>query len=141
MWCEHYADRLTAWSLLRHQCAAAPVDQALLAINHWWFAAPMISRGLIWEQHEHWPDPWQLLAQDGLCDLARGLGMLYTVNMIAHADITDCSIAQTDHDNLVLVDQGKYILNWAPGPLLNILSRPVTVRRHLDGAAFNHLAR
>lgn len=117
------------------------VDHALLAINNWWFAAPMISRGLIWEQHEHWPDPWQLLSNHSLCDLARGLGMLYTVTMIVHADIADCSLVQTGHDNLVLVNQGKYILNWAPGPPLNILSQPITVRRSLDSAVFNHLAR
>jgi len=113
----------------------------MLAINDWWYAAPMTARTIIWECYQDWPDPWQLLANKHHCDLARGLGMLYTVCMTEHPEIADLALAQTDHDNLVLVNQGKYILNWAPGQLLNIQSQAVQVRRQLDSAVFTDVLR
>ena len=141
MWPESYADRLQHWNLLRDQCHDIPVGQALLNINDWWFDAPVTTRTIIWEHHAKWPDPWQLLANNHCCDLARGLGILYTVIMTEHPAVSDVALTQTDHDNLVLVNQGKYILNWAPGQLLNIQSQAVQIRRQLDGSVFNGVLR
>ena len=141
MWPDTYADRLRAWNLLRHHCRDLPVILALEEINHWWFQCPVTVRTVIWENHVHWPDPWQLLASSALCDLARGLGMLYTVMIMEHTEITGLALAQTDHDNLVLVNQGKYILNWAPDQLLNIQSQAVQIRRQLDSSVFNSVLR
>ena len=141
MWPESYADRLRDWNLLRDRCHDVPVGQALLTVNDWWFEAPVTTRTIIWEHHEKWPDPWQLLANHHCCDLARGLGILYTVIMTEHTAVSNIVFAQTDHDNLVLVNQGKYILNWAPGQLLNIQSQAVQVRRSLDSAVFNRVLR
>ena len=117
-----------------------PLQEWLLQINDWWYRAPVTARTVIWEDHQRWPDPWTLLSQDRICDLARALGMLYTV-MMPHHSTHNISLVQTDHDNLVLVDQGKYILNWAPGQLLNIRSQVVQVRRQLDSSLFNHVLR
>ena len=141
MWPESYADRLRDWNLLRDQCHDVPVGQALLTINDWWFHAPVATRTIIWEHHEKWPDPWQLLANDRCCDLARGLGIVYTVIMTEHPAVADVVLTQTDHDNLVLVNRGKYILNWAQGQLLNIQSQAVQIRRQLDGSVFNGVLR
>jgi hypothetical protein len=141
MWAESYEARLLQWSRLRDQCRHLAATQALHAINDWWFGAPVTTRTVIWEEHEHWPDPWQLLVNDRHCDLARGLGIMYTVMMMEHREIGDVVLAQTDHDNLVLVDQGKYILNWAPGQLLNIQSQAVQIRRQINSAVFNGMLR
>ena len=47
------------------------------------------------------------------CDLARGLGILYTISMIEHKDLTSAELVLTeDGRNLVLVAKEKYILNW-----------------------------
>ena len=66
---------------------------------------------------------------------------MYTVMMMEHPEIADLTLAQTDHDNLVLVDLGKYILNWAPGQLLNIQSQAVQIRRQIHSAVFNSMLR
>jgi hypothetical protein len=141
MWPAVYEHRLRSWSLLRNHCRTLPLAQASLIINDWWYEAPETSRTIIWESYPQWPDPWQLLANKNYCDLARGLGMLYTVRMTEHAEVSDVALGQTDHDNLVLVNQGKYILNWCPGQLLNIQSQAVQVRRQLDSAVFNDVLR
>jgi hypothetical protein len=46
--------------------------------------------------------------------------------------IESLSVAQTDRGNLVLVNHGKYILNWAPGELLNIDSTAITITRQIS---------
>ena len=141
MWAPIYADRLRFWNLLRQDCRNLPIHQALLTINDWWLQAPATVRTMIWEQDETWPDPWALLAKPAVCDLARALGMLYTISMCDRQDCGALSVCQTDHDNLVLVDDGKYILNWAPGQLLNIQSQQLKVLRIKSSADFNHLIR
>ena len=141
MWPGSYTHRLQEWNLLRDRCRDLPLDQALLDINQWWHGAPLTVRTIIWEHHPDWPDPWRLLAQDRLCDLARALGMLYTVIMTEHAEISDSRLAQTDHDNLVLVNQGKYILNWHPDQIVNIPSQAQQVRRSIGSAEFVHHTR
>jgi hypothetical protein len=48
-------------------------------------------------------------------------------------------LTQSDIGNLVLVNQGKYILNWTPGALLNITSQQFTINQQLDSRALHHL--
>ena len=53
---------------------------------------------------------------------------------IKTADIQDMQLAQSQdgNDNLVLINQGKYILNWAWGEMLNISSEHISIRRTLE---------
>jgi hypothetical protein len=37
-----------------------------------------------------WPDPWQLLSDDVYCEVARGLGILYTITLLDRADFDVC---------------------------------------------------
>jgi hypothetical protein len=135
MWETIYQDRLAAWHQLRQQAATVPTEQALLLINDWWLQAPMVNRSIAWDDQQHWPDPWNLLTQSGYCELAKALGIVYTILMTEHVDHTSLNITQTDRDNLVLIDNGKYILNWAPGEMLNIHSTPITtVKNTIDSS-------
>ena len=83
---------------------------------------PISGHYLHWDDWQDWPDPWQLLADDVYCDLARALGILYTIEIMDHRDVRDCVLIQDRDHNLVLVDPGKYILNWSPGEIVNIPS-------------------
>lgn len=131
MWPLTFEERLQQWHLLRTTAAKMPIEQQLHAINDWWFRAPIVNRHLQWEHYPDWPDPWDLLAKDQWCDLARGLGIMYTILMID--DSKDVSLAHCGKDNLVLVDQGKYILNWSPRELLNIDSTNIQILRQVAG--------
>ena len=52
---------------------------------------------------------------------------------------SDVSIAQSDQGNLVLVEQGKYILNWAPRQLLNIESANINITRQINSDSLYQL--
>ena len=115
-----FEDRLILWNQLRTDNQSNDLETALLAINDWWQLLPLDSHYLHWDDVDNWPDPWDLLA-DGIFSLtSKSLGIVYTLHLINRPEINDLQFAQTsDGDNLVLVNQGKYILNWAPGEMLN----------------------
>ena len=120
-WPITFESRLDSWTQLRNQVNYLPVDPALEAINAWWFAAPWTGYHLHWDDLEDWPDPWQLLDDNMFCEVARGLGILYTITLLERADIhsADLVLTKTGH-NLVLVDKSKYILNWDKSSIVNI---------------------
>jgi hypothetical protein len=75
---------------------------------------------LHWDDQPNWPDPWQLLSDDVYCEVARGLGILYTITLLERADLAPADLILTeDGTNLVLVAKEKYILNWEPDSIVN----------------------
>ena len=135
MWPRSYQDRLVAWVELRHLCQNLDLEPALVAVNDWWQKTPWRPYYLHWDDHANWPDPWQLLADNVYCDLARAVGIVYTLHLLKRNDITELGLIQTDDSNLVQVNLGKYILNWNAGHLLNIESIKTNITRTLDRVA------
>jgi hypothetical protein len=120
MWHPTFSARLENWNLLRDRCQTLPLESALDAINEWWFRAPWRPYYLHWDDQSVWPDPWQLLSDDVYCDLARGLGILYTISLLDRKDMASARLVLTEEgDNLVLVAKEKYILNWSPTSIVN----------------------
>ncbi len=140
MWQSKFQDRLHDWSDLRVCCANQDLETCLRTINDWWFASPWRPYYLHWDDLKTWPGPWDLLADNVFCDLARALGIMYTVMMLERPDITSIGLAITDDsNNLVLVNGGKYILNWEVGILLNIDSANIEIKKSLDSSKLEHL--
>jgi hypothetical protein len=120
MWCSTFEQRLAAWNSLRDRVRTQPKDAALAEINSWWQQTPWRAYHLHWDDRPDWPDPWQLLSDNIYCDLARGLGILYTITVLDRDDLQDAVLVDSDQGNLVLVEDGKYILNWDQSLGLNI---------------------
>jgi len=120
MWCSTFEQRLAAWNSLRDRVRNQPKHDALAEINTWWQQTPWRAYHLHWDDRLDWPDPWQLLSDNIYCDLARGLGILYTVTVLDRDDLQDAVLIDSDQGNLVLVEDGKYILNWDQSIGLNI---------------------
>jgi hypothetical protein len=139
MWNNRFEERLKEWYALRQSCHDGDLERSLLAINDWWWQAPMVNHYLHWDDHRDWPGPWDLLADDMYCDLARGVGIMYTVIMLERPDISDIELAQCNDSNLVLVNQGKYILNWCPRQLLNIQSLENKPGKKISSEVVRHL--
>ena len=120
MWPKNFADRLEAWAELRIQAQELSLEEALQLVNSWWHQSPWQPYYLHWDDQPKWPDPWQLLNDNVYCDLARGLGILYTVSMLNHKDLTSYELVLTeDGRNLVLINKVKYTLNWDDIVLVN----------------------
>jgi len=140
MWPIDFESRLRDWKDLRNRCEGLhDIQDRLTTINDWWFKAPTVNHFLHWDHWQDWPNAWQLLHDDIYCDLARGLGMLYTVMMLDPRDDIAITLVQCDLGNLVLIEHGKYIMNWCPGDLLNIQSHPIVISKQLQAAQLEHL--
>jgi len=131
MWFPTFAQRLESWQQLRHMVQSQPALAAAEAVNQWWFRAPWSAYHLHWDDQSDWPDPWQLLSDNMYCPVARGLGILYTIAMIDHPELQDAVLIDTGIDNLVLIANEKYILNWDQSHVLNIGPGPYQVRHSL----------
>lgn len=119
MWPSQFEQRLAAWNQLRQQSTTAPIPELLQTVNLWWHQTPWCPYHLHWDDQDTWPDPWQLLSDNIYCDLARALGIMYTIVLTDRLDLSDTSIIETESGNLVQVNQGKYILNWGRDIVLN----------------------
>jgi hypothetical protein len=129
IWPDLFSDRLFSWNLLREQCQNLPAQSALENINAWWFRAPWQPYYLHWDDQPTWPDPWQLLSDDIYRELARGLGILYTISLLERPDLAPVELVLTQDDvNLVLVAKEKYILNWAADTVVNT-NQAATIKR------------
>ena len=131
MWHKTFSDRLASWSDLRRQCESLDTESTVQAINSWWFDAPWTPYHLHWDDRANWPDPWQLIDDNLYCGLARGLGILYTITIIDRPDLQDAVLVEAESDNLVLVSQGKYILNWDRDTVVNINLSPKKTRHQI----------
>ena len=112
MWCSTFEQRLAAWNSLRDRVRDQSKSDALAEINAWWQKTPWRAYHLHWDDRQDWPDPWQLLSDNIYCDLARALGIMYTITVLDRDDMQDAELIETEQGNLVLVEGGKYILNW-----------------------------
>lgn len=129
MWPKDFADRLAAWGNLRNECQTLDLETALDKINIWWSTTPWRPYYLHWDDLATWPDPWQLLSDDVYCDLARALGILYTISLLDRTDLADAELILTEAgDNLVQVVQGKYILNWKKDLIVNNKQKLKSIR-------------
>jgi hypothetical protein len=129
IWPATFAARLESWNQLRDQVQNLSIESALEDINAWWFTAPWRPYYLHWDDQSAWPDPWQLLSDDVYCDLARGLGIVYTISMLDRADMAPTTLVLTeDGSNLVQVAKEKYILNWQAEQIVNTFTK-VKIKR------------
>jgi len=126
-----FEERLQQWNRLREICSTLPLDECLLNINQWWFQTAWCPYHLHWDDWRDWPDPWQLLSDNIYCDVARGLGIMYTITMLDRADLQDSQLVEEDQRNLVLVNKRKYILNYSHDDILNTYLESGKIRREL----------
>ena len=126
--------RLRSWHDLRKSLETADIKTKCLEIDKWWQSAPLINHYLHPKDTESWPGPWDLLNDNTYCNVARGLGIIYTLLLTGVTDI-DFHVA-TDYNNeecmLVLVDNAKYVMNYWPDMVLNIKSSEFKLIEQID---------
>lgn len=119
MWQKNFDSRLKDWNNLRNRVQNLPIDQALQEVDQWWSMSPWAAYYLHWDDKNIWPDPWQLLDENIYCDLARGLGIMYTLMFMSRPDLADARLQEHNNQNIVLVNNEKYILNSSDLSIVN----------------------
>lgn len=116
---ESIQSRLDMWLKFRRTLDRLDLYDALHSINKFWWTAPISNQYYCQTFVDNWPNPWELLQDNVYDDIARALGMLYTIGLTRHNDTnTQIEIVgwmdreQGKEYNLVSIDNGKYVLNW-----------------------------
>lgn len=119
MWNLRPEERLREWKDFRRKIGTQPIEEACKNVSHLWSYAPYVNYYLDPDRlasTSPWPDPWTLLYENYYCDIAKALGMLYTLHL-GHHDAADIELLIGVNEdtkepyNLVSLAQGKYILN------------------------------
>lgn len=131
-WLPSFERRLVSWTSLRESTRNLDLVQTLNAVNQWWFSSPWTPYYLHWDDQKDWPDPWQLINENIFCDVARGLGMLYTITMLDRPDLDNFSLVDIGTHNLVLDSNEKYILNYQADSIVNNNFKEFKVRHRID---------
>ena len=135
-----YEDRLVTWFDLRN--SSLNDQEFLIEVNDFWQFAPEVKPTFDWREIQNWPDPWDLIREDDQSDLARALGIVYTIilsdrsHLVEATTLSLCSDTAVLETNLVIVEQGKYVLNWAPRDIVNINLRQLSVIRSISAVEF-----
>jgi hypothetical protein len=119
-------DRLRSWREFRANIDSLPIKEALDQTAEYWSRAPFVPYNLDINHPESWPNPWTLICENVYCDIAKCLGIVYTLCLTHHFDDSQIEIRiykdlVTGYQyNLVWIEQGKYILNMIDSQVVNI---------------------
>lgn len=137
MWTLKPHERLREWRTFREKLGSLSFEDALTETVHLWSYAPYVGHRLDRDRANSlvsWPDPWTLLHENIYCDIAKSLGMLYTLYLCKHRPANLELILYKDHTtkndyNLVQIENGKYILNFTFDEVVNKTHLPKTLQR------------
>lgn len=119
-------DRLRSWRDFRTEVNSLPLEIALVKTAELWSKAPHVPYYLEYQDYQSWPGPWELIHENYYCDIARCLGIVYTMQLTEHKkDLTVEFRVYTDPEtqyvyNLSWFNKGKYILNLIDRTVVNI---------------------
>jgi len=119
----HGNDRLAEWKNIRDQIEIS--DKPLDLVADVWSRAPFVNPYLNPKDPRSWPNPWHLVLDDRLDELAIALGMLYTIKLTQRFMETPCEIhmsipdREKDFRYYLLVDS-RFLLNYEPRKVLDL---------------------
>ena len=120
---QYGTDRLIAWRKFRESLETS--EQPLKDVAELWSHAPFVSPYLDPQNPAEWPDPWHLILDLHLDELAIALGMLYTIKLTQRFMNTTCEIHTSILPNkkepvYMLVVDKKYVLNFEYKDVVNV---------------------
>lgn len=142
MWKLKPDERLTRWREFRKSLDDLTLLDAVQSTTEFWQACPYSPYYLDPSDPESWPTAWELISENYYCDLAKCLGMLYTINFTAHgaglcAEIRIYNDPDSGYTyNLAVLDNGKYVINFIDNNIVNIesINKNLKLIRCYDGA-------
>jgi hypothetical protein len=127
----HGTERLIEWKKFRDSLETD--ESPLIRVADLWSKAPFVNSYLNPKNPTEWPDPWQLILDLKLDDLAICLGMLYTIKLTQRFMDIECEIhtsmlSKEFNKKFFLVVDNKHVLNYTFGSVdsLNVLDQALT---------------
>lgn len=117
--------RLGLWKKFRENISLLPIEQAIRQTNDFWQKCPFIPFFLDYDRADSWPDPWQLIVENYYCDLAKSLGIVYTLHLTKHREQLFPELRvyfnpETGYYyHIAYLCHGKYVLNLIEGEVVN----------------------
>jgi len=124
-------ERLLAWQQFRQHLDTLSFEQCVYETNNFWNTAPISNQYYCQTLSEQWPMSWQLIIDNVYDDIGKGLGMLYTIYYTKHICELEfvCGTHDSNDYNIVLIDNGKYTLNWNLEVQLNTPTQTKAAKR------------
>ena len=123
MWNQLPGERLRHWQEFRKSISQKALSEAVFDAQHLWCYAPYMAHYLTTDHVEDWPGPWELVYENYYCDLAKALGIVYTLYLSEHRPNLEIRVynepSTKEQYNLVFVDEGKYVLNYIHDEVVN----------------------
>jgi len=125
MWDLRSDARLAVWRDFRYSLDKCSLKTALNKISKIWSYAPFVGFYLHPNDATDWPDPWRLLSDNHYCDLAKTLGMYYTICLCKHGkEIDDIKLqiytdSKTKEQINIVVVNNEHVLNWIFNSVVN----------------------
>ncbi len=110
-------ERLIEWKKFRNSLESC--SDPLTRVAELWATAPFINPYLDSKNPNEWPDPWHLVLDSKLDELAISLGMLYTIKLTQRFMDSNCEIHKSMLPNnlepsfYLVVDQ-QHVMNYEP---------------------------
>ena len=127
MFDRHGTDRLTQWKEFRDslEISNTPFDD----VAKFWSQAPFVSPYLNPQTPTEWPDPWHLVLDSRLDELAIALGMLYTIKLTRRFMDSKCEIhtsmlPKEKHPRYFLIVDNTYVLNFEYKNVVDVSAIP-----------------
>ncbi len=123
MWNLLPSERLRCWQDFRKSISQKSFEEALKDTQHLWSYAPYVAHYLTTDRIKEWPGPWELVYENYYCDLAKALGIVYTLYLSDHCPEMEIRIynepSTKEQYNLVWIAKGKYVLNLVHDEVVN----------------------
>ena len=132
--------RLKCWKNLRFKINQLSLEEALQETIEFWQSCPWTAFYLDLNNPKSWPNPWELIDDNYYCDLAKVLGIVYTLNLSEHGknlviEVRVYTDPKTGYQYCIAyLDQGKYVLNLIDNQILNKtdITETLTLKRCYD---------
>jgi hypothetical protein len=117
--------RLGQWKNFRNYLNTLSLQESLEETLSFWQSCPFSPCYLEVDSSTNWPDPWTLIEENYYCDLAKVLGIVYTLHLTVHRDNLSPEIHvyinnETRYQyHIAYFCQGKYVLNLIEGEIVN----------------------
>ena len=124
MWFNQPADlRITCWRDWRNSLENKNKEEILREVAATWAKVPSVMHFLTPDDVHNWPNAWRLIYDNYYCELGICLGMYYTLTLLETTKFNDIKIeihkTPDGWINLSSIDQGKYVLNYSHGCVVN----------------------